>query len=79
MLGRRTSGVLFNGEELVLLSLVTLLVLVLGSTVEVLVVVLRSVVLPGPNTTDSLIDSRATIQGGRRGLAVEVSLASTHE
>ena len=79
MLGRRTSGVLFNGEELVLLSLVTLLVLVLGSTVEVLVVVLRSVVLAGPNTTDSLIDSRATIQGGRRGLAVEVSLASTHE
>jgi len=76
MLGRRTSGVLFKGGELVLLFLV----LVLGSTVEVLVVVLRSVVLfAGPNTTDSLIDSRATIHGGRRGLAVEESLASTHE
>ena len=64
---------------LTLVTLLVLLVLVLGSTVEVLMVVLRSVVLAGPNTTDSLIDSRATIQGGRRGLAVEVSLASTHE
>ena len=75
MLGRRTSGVLFKGEALVLLTLL----LVVGSSVEVLVVVLCSVVLAGPNTTDSLIDSRATIQGGRRGLGVEVSLASTHE
>ena len=79
MLGRRTSGVLFKGGELVLLALVMLLVVVLGSTVEVLVVVLCSVVLAGPNTTDSRIDSRATIHGGRRGLAVEVSLASMHE
>ena len=75
MLGRRTSGVLFKGGALVLLTLL----LVVGSSVEVLVVVLCSVVLAGPNTTDSLIDSRATIQGGRRGLGVEVSLASTHE
>jgi len=75
MLGRRTSGVLFKGGALVLLTLL----LVVGSSVEVVVVVLCSVVLAGPNTTDSLIDSRATIQGGRRGLGVEVSLASTHE
>ena len=79
MLGRRTSGVLFKGGGLVLLILVTLLLVVVGASVEVLVVVLCSVVLAGPKTTDSLIDSRATIQGGRRGLAVEVSLASTHE
>ena len=75
MLGRRTSGVLFKGGALVLLTLL----LVVGSSVEVLVVVVCSVVLAGPNTTDSLIDSRATIQGGRRGLGVEVSRASTHE
>ena len=75
MLGRRTSGVLFKGGALVLLTLL----LVVGSSVEVLVVVLCSVVLAGPNTTDSRIDSRATIHGGRRGLAVEVSLASMHE
>merc|ERR1719234_2952508 len=58
MLGRRTSGVLFKGGGLVLLILVTLL-LVVGASVEVLVVVLCSVVLAGPKTTDSLIDSRA--------------------
>merc|ERR1719234_3075054 len=72
MLGRRTSGVLFKGGGLVLLMiLVLLLVLVVGCSVDVVVVVLCSVVLAGPNTTDSLIDSRATIQGGSRGLAVE--------
>ena len=75
MLGRRTSGVLFKGGGLALL----VLVLVVGSTVVVRLVVVGGVELFGPNTTDSLIDSRATIQGGRRGLAVELSLASTHE
>ena len=71
MLGRRTSGVLFKGGGLALLVLVLVVV--------VRLVVVGGVELFGPNTTDSLIDSRATIQGGRRGLAVELSLASTHE
>ena len=76
MLGRRTSGVLFKGGKLLL----KLDVLVVGTSVVVLVVVLGGlVVLVGPKTTDSLIDSRATIQGGSRGLAVDVSLASTQE
>ena len=76
MLGRRTSGVLFKGGKLLL----KLDVLVVGASVVVLVVVLGGlVVLFGPKTTDSLIDSRATIQGGSRGLAVDVSLASTQE
>ena len=77
MLGRRTSGVRFKGGKLLLLKLD---VLVVGASVIVLVVVLgERVVLVGPKTTDSLIDSRATIQGGSRGLAVDVSLASTQE
>jgi len=76
MLGRRTSGVRFKGGKLLL----KLDVLVVGTSVVVLVVVLGGlVVLFGPKTTDSLIDSRATIQGGSRGLAVDVSLASTQE
>jgi len=76
MLGRRTSGVLFKGGKLLL----KLDVLVVGTSVVVLVLVLGGlVVLFGPKTTDSLIDSRATIQGGSRGLAVDVSLASTQE
>ena len=76
MLGRRTSGVRFKGGKLLL----KLDVLVLGASVVVLVLVLGGlVVLFGPKTTDSLIDSRATIQGGSRGLAVDVSLASTQE
>ena len=76
MLGRRTSGVRFKGGKLLL----KLDVLVLGTSVVVLVLVLGGrVVLFGPKTTDSLIDSRATIQGGSRGLAVDVSLASTQE
>ena len=76
MLGRRTSGVLFKGGKLLL----KLDVVVVGASVVVLVVVLGGlVVLFGPKTTDSLIDSRATIQGGSRGLAVDVSLASTQE
>ena len=76
MLGRRTSGVRFKGGKLLL----KLDVLVLGTSVVVLVLLLGGlVVLFGPKTTDSLIDSRATIQGGSRGLAVEVSLASTQE
>jgi len=76
MLGRRTSGVRFKGGKLLL----RLDVLVVGTSVVVLVVVLGGlVVLFGPKTTDSLIDSRATIQGGSRGLAVDVSLASTQE
>jgi len=76
MLGRRTSGVLFKGGKLLL----KLDLLVVGTSVVVLVVVLGGlVVLFGPKTTDSLIDSRATIQGGSRGLAVDVSLASTQE
>ena len=76
MLGRRTSGVLFKGGKLLL----KLDLLVVGASVVVLVVVLGGlVVLFGPKTTDSLIDSRATIQGGSRGLAVDVSLASTQE
>jgi len=84
MLGRRTSGVRFKGGKLLL----KLDVLVLGTSVVVLVLVLvlvlvvvlgGLVVLFGPKTTDSLIDSRATIQGGSRGLAVDVSLASTQE
>ena len=76
MLGRRTSGVRFKGGKLLL----KLDVLVVGASVVVLVVVLGGlVVLFGPKTTDSLIDSRATIQGGSRGLAVDVSLASTQE
>ena len=76
MLGRRTSGVRFKGGKLLL----KLDVLVVGTSVVVLVLVLGGlVVLFGPKTTDSLIDSRATIQGGSRGLAVEVSLASTQE
>ena len=80
MLGRRTSGVRFKGGKLLL----KLDVLVVGTSVVVLVLVLvlvlgGRVVLFGPKTTDSLIDSRATIQGGSRGLAVEVSLASTQE
>ena len=76
MLGRRTSGVRFKGGKLLL----KLDVLVVGISVVVLVVVLGGlVVLFGPKTTDSLIDSRATIQGGSRGLAVDVSLASTQE
>jgi len=76
MLGRRTSGVRFKGGKLLLkLDLV-----VVVTSVVVLVVVLGGlVVLFGPKTTDSLIDSRATIQGGSRGLAVDVSLASTQE
>ena len=76
MLGRRTSGVRFKGGKLLL----KLDVLVVGTSVVVLVLVLGElVVLFGPKTTDSLIDSRATIQGGSRGLAVDVSLASTQE
>ena len=76
MLGRRTSGVLFKGGKLLL----KLDVVVVVTSVVVLVVVLGGlVVLFGPKTTDSLIDSRATIQGGSRGLAVDVSLASTQE
>ena len=80
MLGRRTSGVRFKGGKLLL----KLDVLVVGTSVVVLVLVLvlvvgGPVVLFGPKTTDSLIDSRATIQGGSRGLAVDVSLASTQE
>ena len=76
MLGRRTSGVRFKGGKLLLV----LDVLVVGASVVVLVLVLGGlVVLFGPKTTDSLIDSRATIQGGSRGLAVDVSLASTQE
>ena len=76
MLGRRTSGVRFKGGKLLLV----LDMLVVGASVVVLVVVLGGlVVLFGPKTTDSLIDSRATIQGGSRGLAVDVSLASTQE
>ena len=76
MLGRRTSGVRFKGGKLLL----KLDVLVVGASVVVLVLVLGGlVVLFGPKTTDSLIDSRATIQGGSRGLAVDVSLASTQE
>ena len=76
MLGRRTSGVRFKGGKLLL----KLDVLVVGTSVVVLVLVLGGcVVLFGPKTTDSLIDSRATIQGGSRGLAVDVSLASTQE
>ena len=76
MLGRRTSGVRFKGGKLLL----RLDVLVVGTSVVVLVVVLGGlVVLFGPKTTDSLIDSRATIHGGSRGLAVDVSLASTQE
>ena len=76
MLGRRTSGVRFKGGKLLLV----LDVLVVGTSVVVLVLVLGGlVVLFGPKTTDSLIDSRATIQGGSRGLAVDVSLASTQE
>ena len=76
MLGRRTSGVRFKGGKLLLM----LDVLVVGTSVVVLVLVLGGlVVLFGPKTTDSLIDSRATIQGGSRGLAVDVSLASTQE
>ena len=76
MLGRRTSGVRFKGGKLLL----RLDVLVVGASVVVLVLVLGGlVVLFGPKTTDSLIDSRATIQGGSRGLAVDVSLASTQE
>ena len=80
MLGRRTSGVRFKGGKLLL----KLDVLVVGTSVVVLVLVLvlvlgGLVVLFGPKTTDSLIDSRATIQGGSRGLAVDVSLASTQE
>ena len=76
MLGRRTSGVLFKGGKLLL----KLDVVVVGTSVVVLVLVLGGlVVLFGPKTTDSLIDSRATIQGGSRGLAVDVSLASTQE
>ena len=76
MLGRRTSGVRFKGGKLLLkLDLV-----VVVTSVVVLVVVLGGlIVLFGPKTTDSLIDSRATIQGGSRGLAVDVSLASTQE
>ena len=76
MLGRRTSGVRFKGGKLLLkLDLV-----VVVTSVVVLVLVLGGlVVLFGPKTTDSLIDSRATIQGGSRGLAVDVSLASTQE
>ena len=76
MLGRRTSGVRFKGGKLLLkLDLV-----VVVTSVVVLVVVLGGlVVLFGPKTTDSLIDSRATIHGGSRGLAVDVSLASTQE
>ena len=76
MLGRRTSGARFKGGKLLL----KLDVLVVGASVVVLVLVLGGlVVLFGPKTTDSLIDSRATIQGGSRGLAVDVSLASTQE
>ena len=76
MLGRRTSGVLFKGGKLLL----KLDVVVVGTSVVVLAAVLGGlVVLFGPKTTDSLIDSRATIQGGSRGLAVDVSLASTQE
>ena len=76
MLGRRTSGVRFKGGKLLL----KLDVLVVGTSVVVLVLVLGGlVVLFGPKTPDSLIDSRATIQGGSRGLAVDVSLASTQE
>ena len=76
MLGRRTSGVRFKGGKLLL----KLDVLVVGTSVVVLVLVLGGlVVLFGPKTTDSLIDSRATIHGGSRGLAVDVSLASTQE
>ena len=76
MLGRRTSGVRFKGGKLLLV----LDMLVVGASVVVLVLVLGGlVVLFGPKTTDSLIDSRATIQGGSRGLAVDVSLASTQE
>ena len=76
MLGRRTSGVRFKGGKLLL----KLDVVVVGASVVVLVLVLGGlVVLFGPKTTDSLIDSRATIQGGSRGLAVDVSLASTQE
>ena len=76
MLGRRTSGVRFKGGKLLL----RLDVLVVGTSVVVLVLVLGGlVVLFGPKTTDSLIDSKATIQGGSRGLAVDVSLASTQE
>ena len=76
MLGRRTSGVRFKGGKLLL----RLDVLVVGTSVVVLVLVLGGlVVLFGPKTTDSLIDSRATIQGGSKGLAVDVSLASTQE
>ena len=76
MLGRRTSGVRFKGGKLLL----RLDVLVVGTSVVVLVLVLGGiVVLFGPKTTDSLIDSRATIHGGSRGLAVDVSLASTQE
>ena len=76
MLGRRTSGVRFKGGKLLL----KLDVLVLVTSVVVLVLVLGGlVVLFGPKTKDSLIDSRATIQGGSRGLAVDVSLASTQE
>ena len=76
MLGRRTSGVRFKGGKLLL----KLDVVVVGTSVVVLVLVLGGlVVLFGPKTTDSLIDSRATIQGGSKGLAVDVSLASTQE
>ena len=76
MLGRRTSGVRFKGGKLLL----KLDVVVVGNSVVVLAAVLGElVVLFGPKTTDSLIDSRATIQGGSRGLAVDVSLASTQE
>ena len=76
MLGRRTSGVRFKGGKLLLKPDM----LVVGTSVVVLVLVLGGlVVLFGPKTTDSLIDSKATIQGGSRGLAVDVSLASTQE
>ena len=56
------------------LPVVSMVVVVLVVEVVVVVVeVVEEVVVLGPSTTVSLMDSRATIQGGRRGLGVEVS------